>query len=204
MKPLPESPGRSASDVCAQCAKEGGCCCLLTPGQEELCFPVSEMERRRIMEHGEHGDHGPTLGELASAPNAPAFLGHLARLFPKDRALLEELFPPQGTHLRLATRPDGGCTFLTAAGCSLPREARPYYCRLFPFWVSAGSVAAFVAEGCIAARQGRTVSGMLAALDVTAEEVRELHARMRMAWGLTPQDDRNRSADVPPKLDTNA
>lgn len=189
------------SDVCARCATVGKCCCLLTPGQEELCFPVSERERQRIEAHGSE------RGSLVIAPNSAAFLKHVSRLFPADGLKLAVLFSPSGTHLRLATHPDGACTFLTADGCCLPREARPYYCRLFPFWVSPGSmgaVGAFEAKGCLAAKEGRSVSGMLAVLAVTTREVRDLHSRMLKAWGLTSQDDRNPSKNVSPKLDNNA
>lgn len=170
-------------DVCARCAAVGHCCCVLTPGQEELCFPVSEMERQRIVESG------PGRAGLCAAPNSAAFLGHMTRLFPRDRAWFAQVFPPQGRHLRLATRPDGRCVYLAEAGCRLPREARPYYCRLFPFWVSAGAVAAFEAKGCLAFKQGRTVQGMLSLLGMSQAAVRELHGRMRLAWGLVPDED---------------
>ncbi len=173
------------SNVCARCAQVGKCCCLLTPGQEDLCFPVSEQERQRIEAHGEGN---PGQGQLVEAPNSPAFLDQMVRLFPKDAALLAVLFPAQGTHLRLSTDAAGACTFLTATGCCLPRAVRPYYCRLFPFWVSPGAegaVAAFEAKGCIAAQEGRSVSGMLDVLCTTSREVRDLHASMCLAWGLT-------------------
>lgn len=172
-----------AAAVCARCAACGPTCCRLTPGQEDLCFPVSEIERQRIVEFG------PKKSGLTGAPNSKSFLDNLMRLFPRDRAHLDRLFPPHGEHLRLATRPDGSCSFLGSAGCALPREARPYYCRLFPFWVSAGAVTAFEAKGCLAFAEGRTVNGMLSSLSMSRVMVLELHGRMRMAWGMAPGDD---------------
>ncbi len=169
--------------ICARCALSGPTCCRLSPGQEELCFPVSEMERQRIVEAG------PARGGLTGAPNSRSFMAFMARLFPADRKLLPGIFPPHGQHLRLATRPDGACTFLGASGCALPREARPYYCRLFPFWVSAGAVTAFDAPGCLVRNQGRTVRDMLPLLGMTRGMVLKLHGCMRLAWGLIPGED---------------
>jgi Fe-S-cluster containining protein len=184
--------------VCARCAAVGSTCCTLTPGQEDLCFPVSEIERQRIVEFG------PPRGGLTGAPNSSAFLDHLTRLFPRDRERLEQAFPSHGEHLRLATHPDGRCTFLCSTGCILPREARPYYCRLFPFWVSAGAVTAFEAKGCLACREGRFVSGMLPLFNLKRAAVQELHGRMRMAWGLPPQESGQEPGRKRTKVGNNA
>ncbi|GFK94971.1 hypothetical protein NNJEOMEG_02819 [Fundidesulfovibrio magnetotacticus] len=181
--------------VCARCAAVGATCCRLNPGQEDICFPVSELERQRIVEYG------PRLGGLTGAPNSKSFLDNLRRLFPGDRALVTRRFPPHGEHLRLATRPDGACAFLAPDGCVLPREARPYYCRLFPFWISAGAVTAFEARGCLACTEARTVAGMLELLGMTPANVRELHGRLRLAWGLVPGGPEE---PLPAKVENNA
>lgn len=184
--------------VCARCAAISPTCCNLTPGQENLCFPVSEIERQRIVEFG------PLQGGLTGAPNSPEFLDNMLRLFPRDREHLLAIFPAHGEHLRLATHPDGNCSFLGPHGCTLSGEVRPYYCRLFPFWVSAGAVTAFDAKDCLACREGRIVSGMLPLFSLKRSTVRELHGRMRMAWGMSPDErcepiERNRT-----KVDKNA
>ena len=169
--------------ICARCAASGPTCCRLVPGQEDLCFPVSEIERQRIVEYG------PKKGGLTGAPNSKSFLDNLLRLFPRDRTHIISLFPSHGEHLRMATKSGGRCAFLGASGCALPREARPYYCRLFPFWVSAGAVTAFEAKECLGFVEGRTVQGMLHLLGMSRALVLELHGRMRMAWGMIPGDD---------------
>ncbi|WP_423747885.1 zinc/iron-chelating domain-containing protein [Fundidesulfovibrio terrae] len=171
------------AQVCARCALVNPTCCRLTPGEEDLCFPVSEIERQRIVEFG------PSKGGLTGSPNSKSFLDNLLRLFPRDKAHLATVFPHHGEHLRLATLPDGSCTFLGPTGCVLTREARPYYCRLFPFWVSAGAVAAFDVKTCLACHEGRTVMKMLPLLETTRAVVLELHGRMRMAWGMAPSDE---------------
>jgi len=45
---------------CSRCAEQGPTCCVLTPGNEDLCFPVSTIERLRIEEHiGPTGEPSP-------------------------------------------------------------------------------------------------------------------------------------------------
>ncbi len=169
--------------VCARCAASGPTCCQLTPGQEEMCFPVSETERVRIVDH-----LGPRRGGFRQERNSTAFLDNLVRLFPKEREAVCALFPSHGFHLRLSTNPDGECLFLTSAGCALPNEVRPYYCRLFPFWTVGGRLTAFASNGCLAHREGRAVPGMLDLLETTSKKMRDLHCRLRMAWGLPPKE----------------
>ena len=173
----------SGETVCGRCAAAGPTCCTLSPGQEELCFPVSEMERTRIVEQV-----GLTLGAFVPETNSGAFLANLGRLFPADREHLPRLFPESGQHLRLAVDRAGNCVFLRLGGCCLPRPVRPYYCRLFPFWLTGRAVSAFAAPGCLVHRHGRTVARMLALLDCTEADVRELHGRLRLAWGLPPKE----------------
>ncbi|EHJ49330.1 hypothetical protein DFW101_3331 [Solidesulfovibrio carbinoliphilus subsp. oakridgensis] len=170
-------------DICSRCAGCGPTCCELSPGQEELCFPVSEMERHRIVEQV-----GLSRGAFTPEPNSRAFLANLRHLFPREGQALELLFPDAGRHLRLSVTPAGRCVFLRATGCRLPRPARPYYCRLFPFWLAGGRVTAFAAAGCLVHRQGRTVAGMLTLLGSSEARVRELHGRLRLAWGLPPRE----------------
>jgi len=169
--------------VCARCAALGPTCCELTPGEEESCFPVSEMEKRRIDEH-----LGLELGGLTQERNSRAFVTNLVRLFPRERKILETLFPPHGYHLRLATDKAGRCAFLGPSGCGLPNEVRPYYCRLFPFWVSGSRLTVFTPPGCLAYREGRSEKPMLELLETSAVKMIDLYCRLRMAWGLPPKE----------------
>ncbi|WP_428566354.1 MAG: YkgJ family cysteine cluster protein [Solidesulfovibrio sp. DCME] len=182
-----DRPGKAVGgvspDICARCAASGPTCCVMTPGHEDQCFPVSEMERQRIGEQT-----GLSRGAFTPEANSAAFLASLRRLFPGEGQVLEALFPPGRRHLRLSVGPSGRCVFLRADGCCLPRQVRPYYCRLFPFWMAAGRVSAFAATTCLVHREGRTVAGMLAAIVMTEAQVRDLHGRLRLAWGLPPRE----------------
>lgn len=168
--------------VCVRCAAAGPTCCVLTPGQEEFCFPLAEIERHRILEAG------AGKGFFAQEANTSAFLDNVRKLFPGEEARLDELFPARGAHFRLATAPDGRCMLLGPAGCTLPREARPYYCRLFPLWPERGEVLVFGAGRCLARQEARGLIPMLRLLGESKENLRHLHGRLRLAWGLAPRD----------------
>ncbi len=176
-------PTEQAAFVCVRCAALGPTCCEISPGQEECCFPVSELERQRISDHV-----ALSRGGFVEEKNSRAFVANLQRLFPRERRVLDALFPAGGTHLRLSTDSRGRCQFLSAAGCVLPNEVRPYYCRIFPFWVVAGRLTVFTSGACLAHREGRTISGMLTSLETRAAVLLDLHRRLRLAWGFPPEE----------------
>ncbi len=117
--------------------------------------------------------------------NTPGFVDNLCRLFPGEDAALRALFPAGGVHDRLALLPSGLCLLLGPEGCRLPREARPYYCRLFPFWIRGGRQMYFEFKDCQALREGGGGAGLLKRLGMTETGVFDLYQRLRKAWGLT-------------------
>ena len=149
---------------------------------EEFCFPVSEMEWERIL------DHAGEKGSFVQEANSTNFVDNIKRLFPGERDLVEQLFPWHKHHLRLATDPEGGCVFLGLGGCVLPREARPYYCRVFPFWIYGDRLTFFTPAKCLAVKEGRSPAGIRKILGTSEAEVRDLHGRLRLAWGLPPRE----------------
>jgi Fe-S-cluster containining protein len=168
--------------VCVRCTERGPTCCRLEPGEEKVCFPISEMERDRILEVADD------KGAFVQEPNNEPFLDNVKRLFPKEKDLADQLFPRHKFHLRLATRADGSCVFLGSRGCTLPREVRPHYCLIFPFWIMGGRLTIFTPPNCLAVEECRDVVGMLQTLEMTEAEVRLLHGRLRLAWGLPPRE----------------
>jgi len=119
-----------------------------------------------------------------SQPNTAGFVDNLSRLFPGEGVHIHELFPPEGVHDRLAVDADGACLLLGPEGCRLPREARPYYCRLFPFWIRSGRQMYFEFKECQALRESRGGAGLLKRLGMTETGVFDLYHRLREAWGL--------------------
>lgn len=169
------------SDVCRRCSLQGPTCCRITHGQEEYCFPLSQVEKERIQ------DHLPYTGGFELSPNSKAFIDHACHLFPGEEERVRELFPEGKEHFRLAVDSLGACRFLGPEGCEIPQEARPYYCRLFPFWMVGSEVIFFDSHTCLARREERTLIRMLHSLDMNKAMVKDLYGRLRLVWGLPPR-----------------
>ena len=168
------------SDVCLRCSQQGPTCCRIASGQEEFCFPLSRMEKERIQ------DHVPYTGGFALSENSPAFVEYVCRLFPGEEKLVQELFPPGKEHFRLAVDSMSACRFLGPEGCEIPLEVRPYFCRIYPFWVAGREVIIFDSPTCLARRESRTLKQLLNCLDTNKANVKDLYGRLRLAWGLPP------------------
>ncbi len=179
--------GRKQADtvdphICKRCSELSSTCCRLTPGEEDVCFPLSQMERERMLECA--GDRGG----YTISHNTKPFVDNLKRMFPKEKDLIDQLFPGCKQHYRIATHKDGTCVFLGSNGCGLPREARPYYCQIFPFWVMGGRMTSFTTPDCLAVQKSRSNLHMLELFGATKAEIKLLHGRLRLAWGLPPKE----------------
>ncbi|PKN42540.1 MAG: hypothetical protein CVU60_06005 [Deltaproteobacteria bacterium HGW-Deltaproteobacteria-18] len=116
--------------------------------------------------------------------NTPGFVEQLALLMP-DRDIAAT-FPGQGSHWRLATTPQGECTFLRHDGCALDRSVRPLYCRLFPLWQFHGQLTWFTASECLANEECASLATMIEAMNTSRAEVRALFGEMCSKLGLEP------------------
>lgn len=122
---------------------------------------------------------------LPQVPNSTEFISAMHGLFPLEKAEIARAFPPDGSHRQMASPKAMGCAFLSAEGCMLPREARPWYCRLFPFWILGGKLNAFQAEGCLAVQEERSIKGLLQCFGTTANDVVKMFAALKIDWGIT-------------------
>jgi Fe-S-cluster containining protein len=173
------------ADVCRRCSFQGPTCCRITAGQEEYCFPLSQTEKERIQ------DLVPYTGGFVLSPNSKAFIDYACRLFPGEEELVRRIFPEGKEHFRLAVDSMGACRFLGPLGCEIPQEARPYYCRLFPFWMAGRTVTHFDTPTCLARREGGTLARILDILDTNKATVKDLYGRLRLVWGLPPTKGAN-------------
>lgn len=178
----PSENGHNDQYVCARCAQISHTCCHVDPGDEEFCFPLSRSEWERIVAHCHDADG------FADERNTKPFLDTMCRLFPKHDTLILSLFPLDGTHMRLASDAEGQCVFLTDTGCRLPRDVRPWFCLLFPFWVRGRLLTMFTASDCLVCRETKTIEQSLELLGITEKDVRYVFGRLRVAWGLEPTD----------------
>ena len=134
---------------------------------------------KRPQEPPERGDN-----ICASELNVPEFINSMREMFPRDKKLINGLFPARGRHLTLRIRDDGSCIFLGAKGCRLPREVRPWYCRIFPAWVVGGSLTLFLLQDCLISHRAKGPADGLRMLGASPAHIRALYARLREDWGL--------------------
>jgi hypothetical protein len=116
--------------------------------------------------------------------NTPDFLEAIQALFPHETAVINQLFPLQGKHLRMRLRDDGSCVFQGSGGCRLPRAARPWYCLLFPGWIRKNALTLFMAKTCLISRRAKSPEQGLKLLRATAGGIREMYAALRADWGM--------------------
>jgi len=166
--------------VCSRCALLGPTCCVLEPGNEENCFPLSQVEKERIQSCLEGA------GSFALQENTVAFIDSMHRLFPDERARVNELFPLKKFHFRLAVTEKGECSFLGPAGCVIPTEVRPYYCRLFPLWMRGDRITVFNTLTCLARKEAVHQKDLLRLIGASPESIRDLMGRLRLVWGFAP------------------
>ncbi len=166
------------TDICTRCAQKGATCCELRLGQEELCFPLSKVERLKIEKQ-----MGKGVKAFVVEPNTPNFLKTLKKLFPERQAVLQRIFPKTGKHFRLATGAGGRCRLLGDRGCLLLRESRPFYCRLFPLWYGRG-LYVFHSTSCLAQEYAKNRQELFYFFNTSLEEIQQLHSQLILAWGI--------------------
>lgn len=202
--------GLLGGEICALCAIEGDCCCATDRSLGHLSFPLSAPEWRRILPFSDLAtekmpekdavihvhcpddfspdlDAAPPKGGDAVCepwPNSPDFLASMRSLFPGEKNRIDTLFPKKARHFSLRLRKDGSCVFLGPQGCRLPRAVRPWYCLIFPAWVTRGEFTLFVSEGCLIAQRAANPMHGMRLMRETPDNVRQLHAALRRDWGL--------------------
>ena len=166
--------------ICARCAAVNPTCCRTAPGNSAQCFPLSEAEKARL------APYAASLGvpEAEVEYNTPEFLKIMGVLFPDKKKEVHAAFPPGEPHWRLPLSADGKCLFLLEDGCSLPREARPWYCQLFPIWVRGKYFDRFQPEGCLLTHEARRLPDVFTALGLGREEAKSMYMSLCRDWGL--------------------
>ncbi len=170
--------------ACGRCATALGRSCCEVAESEHLAT-LTDADVRRI--------------EEATGLSADAF-SELEWLSIDEARAYEERRPLYAGYFRAAParrtlrRRGGACVFLARGiGCTLPVEARPTPCRLYPFelfpggeWSVAverhGGVAAARASGlpaCLAVEEASSMDEVLEAFGTTRNEVEALGERLR-------------------------
>ena len=192
----PATPHLSAdSHICAECSQQTGGCCRTDPAEVIYCFPLSTPELDRLLPHAHLADGydavmPPENAVSVAEPNTAEFLSAMKALFPHEQQQVTDLFPPKisdgspALHFRIKTRADGSCVFLTPKGCCLPRQARPWYCLLFPAWVKKNTLSFFMSEVCLAARQASSPAEGAALVGMKPADAFALFKLLLHDWGM--------------------
>jgi hypothetical protein len=196
-KTNPPAP-KEGGYICARCAVKGKTCCQLAQVNREqeadVCFPVSAAEQQRIETCIQNLPEKPRTFEtpeaakltrlFAPAMNDKKFYLAMLKLFPGEGGTLQKLYPAKEKHLQMNLHKDGSCICLSTSGCILPTHVRPWYCRLFPFWVIKKRLLLFTPGSCLAVTEYKNMTGMMQTFATDQNSVFELYAGLRREWGL--------------------
>lgn len=132
--PLPLAPSSLAADthLCIRCSHHTTTCCQWA---EVYCTPG---DVRRIEQHT-----GETDFAHFAPPKDPVYLA-----FDDDPAWEHFVFREDGSRRILKKKPNGDCTFLGSAGCTLPLEVRPLICRIYPYDFNESGLKPTLSHGC--------------------------------------------------------
>ncbi len=106
-------------------------------------------------------------------------MDNLCRLFGAEARAHQGAVPAGGFHDRLAVTKAGACALLGRQGCRLPRSARPYYCRLYPFWIRDGRQLYFQFSQCLAQKEAAGTAALLSSRGLTNADILDLYPRLR-------------------------
>ncbi len=171
--------------ICFRCSRVYPTCCRIDRAGSNKCFPLSKAEWKRLI------PHAAVLGVPAAETeeNTKEFHALMHVLFPGRIKDVLRIFPPGETHLRLPLSEDGTCLFLQKDGCSLPREARPWYCQLFPLWVQDGFFDRFLPDACLFKHEAKRQEDVFHAMNMSREEARTMYFSLCRDWGMGDNDE---------------
>ena len=178
----------TAADICRECSLQtGGCCRSVDPCAAG--FPLSLPELERLMAYAGLADQSveaesPLDRVSMTAPNDTEFLQAMNALLPRHKKAIAALFPPGGVYRKPRLLPSGDCVFRSEQGCRLPREARPWYCKLFPLWMRGQAVMLMNPDGCRLRQVTGSPIEAMRLMSTSAPEVRLLFAAMLRDWNL--------------------
>ncbi len=160
------------NNICARCHQEGQGCCVLAPTGSEQMFGLTNREIRTICEATGMNERDFVTADIIDQ----GFHDLLASINP---LFLKTV--PGGRRLRLRTR-GRACCFLGKCGCRLPVEARPFYCRLYPFcFTPDGLLMVLLSNSCLAQEGARHWREVLGRLGDSEENLRRLWAELEQA-----------------------
>lgn len=156
--------------ICATCHQQGDGCCHLSAEGVRIMFGLTNGEVAVMAKACGLPPEAFTVSDEVDE----AFLRHITGIHPVFGQTM-----PGGSRIRLKVDDSGACIFLGPQGCTLPTEARPLYCRLYPFWFTPDDrLMVLGSSTCLAQENARNWKEVLARLAQNIDELRELFARL--------------------------
>lgn len=171
-------------DICRKChSNHTSCCTVRSDNKEKMMIPpVSENEIEQVL--GFLG-HKKREAVFESKNNSTFYIRQMLNLFPAMEKSVFEAFPETKTHFELKTL-NNACILLGANGCILPKDVRPHFCRVYPFWFFEDEPQIFQDSECLALQNCETVSEVFLSLGTNPEMLQRIHSQICQDWGLSP------------------
>jgi Fe-S-cluster containining protein len=142
--------------------------------------PVSEAEIKPILDFLRLKNRDRIFEDKV---NSPFYILQMLNLFPDMEDSIFDAFPKNKIHFELKTM-DKGCVLLGPEGCVLPRQIRPHFCRIYPFWFFEDEPHIFQDSDCLALQTCHTIAEVLLCLGTNPEKLKQIHSRICQDWGL--------------------
>ena len=147
--------------LCARCARHTRTCCQDT----EIYVTLGDIER--IERHTGRSDFFEYR-----RPADPVYLDQ-----DDDPLWRDNVIQPDGTRRVVKALPDGDCTFLGPAGCTLSLDARPLVCRLYPYHYTETVIEEEPEPGC-PVELLRPNQHLYSTIQMNIQDVRQWHAQL--------------------------
>ena len=151
--------------ICAKCHLIGSGCCFLKQDEKKFMFGLTLDEIKKIEK-----ETGLEQYQIVKTDFVDQTFADNLRNFDE---IFENTFL-NDKRFRLQIE-NNVCRFLTEIGCKLPVDVRPYYCRLYPFWVQNGEVIIVGADKNKKKKDTDSVDECLKLMNVSKEQVYQLH-----------------------------
>jgi len=154
------------NNICAKCHENGTGCCIMHPSEEDFMFGLTDHEIQKIALTCSINENEFVVCDNVSTDTMAYYLK-------LDSLFSDVMIECKRKRFKLK---NGKCFFLTENGCELPVNIRPYYCRLYPFWVNQEKKTTFIpSERCLAQNYAVLVDDLYAIFNTDEAGIKNLY-----------------------------
>ncbi|WP_300456244.1 hypothetical protein [Desulfobacula sp.] len=145
-----------------------------------LIPPVSDAEIERILNFSGYKRRNKFF---VVKDNSSFFIHQMLNIFPDMEKSVLKAYPENKKHFELKTI-NNACILLGKDGCRLPKDVRPHFCRIYPFWFFDAEPQIFQDPDCLALRNSKTIPEVLLSLGTNQDTLKQIHSQICQDWGL--------------------